>query len=270
MQLLLTDTGWDKLDYWNSTSWEVIEEKLEDLKAANIPFNPKREDIFRALQLTPLDKVKVVILGQDPYPSPSHATGVAFSIPAGIKPYPPTLRNILEEYSSDLSLQYPTTSGNLESWCDQGVLLWNVIPTCTSYKSLSHQHWSDWWPLTEEIIRKCSERYAVFILMGRRAESFRKYIDEEKSEVIVTPHPSPLAKGFRGSRIFSTANIRLAELSVSPVDWRLEGCYPQATSPPVSESSSKPVLKPTQELSSPKPSSSMAKPVSSSAENVSS
>lgn len=216
--LELTDTGWENLAFWEKPAWERLEDQLHDLKE---PWNPGRKNLFRALQLCPLDKVKVVILGQDPYPNPLHATGVAFSIPDGVTPYPPTLKNILREYSADLHYEYPKESGNLEAWCQEGVLLWNSIPTCLSFRSLSHESWYDWTFLTHEIISECSKKGCVFILMGRRAETYRHLIDEFSSEVIVTPHPSPLARGFRGTRIFSTTNAHLVEMGLSPVDWRL-------------------------------------------------
>jgi len=220
--LALTDTGWEHLNFWKGVRWEIIQDKLDDLTSRGFLYNPSRKNLFRSLQLCPLDKTKVVILGQDPYPNPAHATGVAFSIPCGIKSHPPTLRNILREYSDDLGLDYPE-SGCLEAWCEEGVLLWNSIPSCLSYRSLSHEDWSDWSFLTEEIIETVSKNNVVFILMGRRAELYRQYIDEYASDVIVTPHPSPRARGFRGSRVFSTANMLLIENQKEAVDWRLNG-----------------------------------------------
>src|SRR5690348_8464737 len=100
---------WDELTYWNTGEWDVVQERLDDLEKAHVSYNPKREDLFRALDLTPFETVRVCILGQDPYPTSKHATGLAFSIPKTIKPYPATLHSIFQEYSSDLSL--PTPSG---------------------------------------------------------------------------------------------------------------------------------------------------------------
>lgn len=212
--------NWDELDYWNTGEWQVVQEKLDDLDKAKIAYNPARESLFAALDALSFEKVTVAIIGQDPYPKSIHATGVAFSIPEGIKDYPPTLKNIFQELQNDLTYPDPK-SGNLNKWVKQGVLLWNVFPSCEEGKPGSH-HWDEWLPLTQEIVTKLDKQSCVvFVLLGAEARKFSKYI--ENSDVIETSHPSPLGanKGFFGSRIFSTVNAKLAEAGMNTVDWSL-------------------------------------------------
>src|SRR5688572_2938736 len=132
---------WEELDYWPSGEFQVVDERLEDLLKAKVPFNPSKEALFNALDLTSFMDTKVVIIGQDPYPSKKYATGVAFSIPPEIPPkeFPPSLVNIFTEYTNDL--RYPSpTCGDLTPWAKQGVLLWNAYPSCEEGKPGSH-HW---------------------------------------------------------------------------------------------------------------------------------
>src|SRR5256885_2070048 len=179
---------WD-LDYWNTGEWQVVEERLNDLRGANKIGCPRRQDMFRALRTTAPGDVRVCILGQDPYPSPAHATGIAFSVPEYIKELPPTLKNILQEYSDDLHYPLPT-SGDLSAWCSRGVLLWNCIPSCESGKSLSHSSWSEWDPLTNEIIHKLDNtNKVVFAALGSVAQEFATYIIN--SVLLSVSHPSP-------------------------------------------------------------------------------
>lgn len=220
---------WPELQYWDSGEFQVVREKWDDLANEGVLINPTRKARFSALQRTPLNRVKVLLLGQDPYPNPGFATGYAFSVPPTVPmdKLPPTLVNILKEYTNDLKLPSPS-SGDLTLWADRGVLLWNSIPTCTAWKSLSHD-WSEYSPLTENIIRLCNERGAVIVLMGKRAQRHQRIIDDKLSSIICTSHPSPLAyKGgkipqdsFLGSRLFSTINTKLCADGADPVDWRL-------------------------------------------------
>lgn len=212
-------------DFFNSGEWQVCDERLADLAAAKIVFCPSRENLFRALDLTPLEKAKVVIVGQDPYPNPKHATGVAFSIPKKVKEIPRTLVNIMREYSDDLHYPFPK-HGNLEKWCKQGVLLWNATPTCEQGKPGSHADWPEWTYLNREICQQASKQGVVFALLGRVAQECRKYIDEGKSTVLEVSHPSPRGvlhsrSPFLGSRLFTTINQELNKLGKGPVDWRL-------------------------------------------------
>src|SRR6266576_3335421 len=133
---------WDELDYWNSGEWQVVQEKLDELDGQGQLICPQRQSIFAALDGLAFDNVRVAIIGQDPYTSLRFSTGVAFSIPKTERDYPPTLRNIFSEYCSDLHYPYPP-NGSLEKWTQQGVLLWNAIPTCNVWESASH-HWTEW------------------------------------------------------------------------------------------------------------------------------
>lgn len=217
----------NELKFWNTGEWQVIEEKLDEMVSSGVCVNPDRKSMFRALALTPLEQTKVVLLGQDPYPNPDFATGLAYSIPASISEHkwPPTLVNILREYHEDLGYR-PPTSGDLTTWASRGVLLWNSIPTCTAGHSLSH-NWTEYTYLTSEILQKASEQGAVIVLMGSRAREYEKYIPN--ADIIHTSHPSPLAyKGgrtpknaFLGSRLFSTINARLCAKGKEAIDWRL-------------------------------------------------
>lgn len=214
---------WDDLDYWQSGEWQVIEEKLDDLDKEGVLYNPDRANLFAALDAIKFDRVKVAIIGQDPYPDSKYATGIAFSIPRKCKTFPPTLLNILNEYSEDLHYPFPRV-GDLTPWCERGVLLWNSFPTCQSGRPASHR-WLEWEYLTKEIVEKLNHTGVVFVLMGVLAQNYRKYIDD-RSEVIETSHPSPLSntKGkhpFSGSRLFTTINTKLNALGESPIDWKL-------------------------------------------------
>lgn len=220
---------WSELVFWKSGEFQAIRERINDLVAEGATINPDRKAWFSALARTPRASVKVVLLGQDPYPNKAFATGYAFSVPETIPvaECPPTLLNILKEYGDDLGYPAPK-SGDLRAWSDRGVLLYNAIPTCTAGRSLSHD-WSEWTYLTSEILTKLSAQGVVFVLMGRRAAAYDRYIDDTKSKVIYTSHPSPLAyvggktpkNSFLGSRVFTTVNSKLHELGKEPVDWRL-------------------------------------------------
>lgn len=222
--------GWD-LDYFNSGEWQVCDERLRllDQRNRNVGidgFNPGRKSLFRALQITPEEKVRVALIGQDPYPTSVFATGVAFSVPESVRVenFPPTLQLLLKEYSSDLGHHIPC-SGNLERWSMQGVLLWNAIPSCAQGRSLSHD-WTEYSYLTREIVRRLSARGIVFAFLGQVARRFLEDVDLRNNAVVVTSHPSPRGNinsknPFTGSRIFSTINDKLVNNGQQPVDWRL-------------------------------------------------
>ena len=212
---------WSKLKFWKSGEWQVIQERLHDMSRRKILYNPERKNLFAAMEAVKLDDVRVVIMGQDPYPNRAIATGIAFSIPKGYKPFPPTLVNIFKEYSDDLHLPTPD-DGDLTPWCEQGVLLWNSVPTCRDGLPASHREWDEWSYLTKEIIEILDQRPSmIFCLLGRFARDFAKYINN--SEVIETSHPSPLGAhyGFFGSRIFTSINSKLVEYGETPINWRL-------------------------------------------------
>lgn len=217
---------WDDMKFFQCGEWQVIQENLEDLEKAKIKYNPERELLFNALDLVPFEKVRVAIIAQDPYPESKFATGVAFSIPKNCREVPPTLENLFKEYCSDLHLPTPT-NGNLEKWCDEGVLLWNAIPSCTAGRSLSHQPWVEWQLLTQEIIEELDQRDqgCVFVFLGGIARQYTKFVTDN-SEYLEYSHPVPRAslksnKPFTGSRMFSTINAKLNEQGLGPIDWRL-------------------------------------------------
>lgn len=221
---------WDHLNYWQSGEWQVVQEKLDDIEKKRNLFCPKREILFAALDATPFDKVKVAIIGQDPYPDRNCACGLAFSVPNGTIPtgvmIPPTLDNIFKEYVSDLHHPYPKTT-DLLPWADRGVLLWNALPTCEWKQSLSHD-WTEWHPLTQEIVTTLSDRSdVVFVFMGGVARRFVSYANASHNTVLETSHPVPRAstrsrEPFTGSRIFTRINAALVQTHrKEAIDWKL-------------------------------------------------
>lgn len=223
--------GWD-LDYFNSGEWQVCDERLKKLERkgkaiSSDGFNPGRKSLFRSLQLVPEEKVRVAIIGQDPYPASAFSTGVAFSIPSSFKQgdFPPTLNIFLKEYSSDLGYDLPH-QGCLEQWSNTSdVLLWNAIPSCLPGRSMSHD-WTEYSYLTKEIVRRLSKRGIVFAFLGQVARRFLEDVSLSNNEVIVTSHPSPRGNmnsksPFTGSRLFSTINVKLVNNGQDRIDWRL-------------------------------------------------
>ena len=182
---------------------------------------PKGEDMFKALNLTPLDKVKVVILGQDPNHGAGQAHGLCFSVPEGVR-IPPSLQNIFKELQSDLGLSIPS-SGCLESWAEQGVLLLNSILSVE--KGLANSHSSKGWELfTDSVISMVNEKKSiVFMLWGGYAAQKGKSIDSTRHLVLKSVHPSPLSahRGFFGNRHFSKCNQFLESKGISPIDWKV-------------------------------------------------
>lgn len=220
-----TEDGWDSLDYWDSAEWHRAEERLDDYIGKGTSYNPRREDLFAALDLSPFKTVRCAIIGQDPYPDARFSTGVAFSIPSSEKQRPASLLNIFSEYETDLHYPTPAT-GNLASWTSKGVLLWNTYPTCETNKAGSH-HWTEWEALTKEIVERLSERGIVFAFLGRKAQEYAKYVTD-RSEYINVSHPSPLGVNatnnpFKGSRLFTTINDCICTNKLgSKIDWRLD------------------------------------------------
>lgn len=183
---------------------------------------PKKESIFKALELTPLKDVKVVILGQDPYHGEGQANGLSFSVNKGIK-LPPSLRNIYKELEQDLGIPTPT-HGDLTNWSKQGVLLLNSVLTVEKGKPGSHKNMG-WQEYTDGIIKQISEEKEniVFILWGKYAESKKELIDNNKHKIIISTHPSPFSarKGFFGSKPFSRTNNYLKEHNKKEIDWNI-------------------------------------------------
>ncbi|MBR3958471.1 MAG: uracil-DNA glycosylase [Bacteroidales bacterium] len=182
---------------------------------------PKGANIFAAFDHTPFDKVKVVIIGQDPYHEPGQAMGLCFSVPDGIA-VPPSLVNIIKEINSDLGTNIHLTCGNLTGWADQGVLLLNATLTVRAHQAGSHQR-HGWEQFTDAAISELSARRSgiVFLLWGSYAIAKAQLIDRSKHHVLTAPHPSPLSayRGFFGCRHFSTTNTILANQGQQPIDW---------------------------------------------------
>lgn len=183
---------------------------------------PKGNEWFHALDATPLEQVRVVILGQDPYHGEGQAHGLCFSVKPGVRP-PPSLVNIYKELQSDLGLT-PPKHGHLEHWARQGVLLLNAVLTVEANRAASHQG-KGWEQFTDEVIRQVNAqtRPVVFILWGSYAQKKAAFVDSARHLVIRSAHPSPLSahNGFFGSRPFSRANAFLRDHGDAEIDWRL-------------------------------------------------
>ena len=189
-------------------------------KAEGKTIFPPGSQIFRAFDLTPVDKVKVVILGQDPYHGIGQANGLCFSVNKGI-PFPPSLLNIFKEIQSDMGTTIPQ-DGDLTRWSDQGVLLLNATLTVRASQAGSHQR-RGWEEFTDAAIRELASRRSgiVFILWGSYAQKKGAFIDRSRHLVLSSPHPSPLSsyQGFFGNHHFSTANRYLKEQGLSEIIW---------------------------------------------------
>jgi uracil-DNA glycosylase len=175
--------------------------------------------IFNAFNQTPFDRVKVIILGQDPYHNPGEAMGLSFSVPQGVR-IPPSLQNIYKEINSDLGLPMPL-HGDLTHWASQGVLLLNAMLTVEAGKPGSHQN-IGWQTFTDAVIRRLSgqREHLVFMLWGRFAQGKKALIDPAKHLILEAAHPSPLARdAFKGCRHFSLANTYLQENGKNGIDW---------------------------------------------------
>jgi uracil-DNA glycosylase len=179
--------------------------------------------IFNALNSTPLDSVKVVILGQDPYHGPGQAHGLSFSVPRGV-PVPPSLQNIYKELESDLGLM-PPAHGDLSSWARQGVLLLNAVLTVEAHKAGSHQG-QGWEQFTDRVVSVINDTKdgVVFMLWGSYAQKKGAVIDRSRHLVLTAPHPSPLSayRGFLGCLHFSQCNEYLQSQGTAPIDWRVD------------------------------------------------
>jgi uracil-DNA glycosylase len=192
---------------------------LAERKAGKTIF-PPAANWFAALDATPLDEVKVIILGQDPYHGPGQAHGLSFSVPHGVR-MPPSLQNIYKEMEADLGTA-PPGHGNLEHWASQGVLLLNSVLTVEAHQAGSHQG-RGWEKFTDAVIRHIAERPepAVFILWGSYAQKKAAFVDSQKHLVLKSAHPSPLSahRGFFGSKPFSKANEFLIRNGMTAIDW---------------------------------------------------
>ena len=185
---------------------------------------PSGQNIFAAFDACPWDKVKVVIIGQDPYHGPGQANGLCFSVQNGIA-HPPSLVNIFKEIETDLNIPYPKT-GDLKSWAKQGVLLINATLTVRAHQAGSHQN-KGWETFTDAVIDKLSTEKSnlVFLLWGSYAKNKGRYIDKTKHHVLTSGHPSPLSanRGYWfGNKHFSQTNDFLRQKGIQTIDWKLE------------------------------------------------
>ncbi len=205
---------------------------LRDEKNAGKTIFPPGALIFNALNSTPLDQVKVVILGQDPYHGPGQAHGLCFSVQPGV-PVPPSLQNIYKELKRDLNIDIPG-HGYLQNWADQGVLLLNTSLTVEQGQAGSHAK-VGWQTFTDKVIEVVSagRPHLVFLLWGAHAQSKQRLIDPTKHLILRSPHPSPLSahRGFIGNGHFGRANKYLQQNGMEPIDWRLPPVAVQQGSP---------------------------------------
>ncbi len=210
-------------DEFSKPYFQQIVTFLKTDKALANKIYPPGSLIFNAFNQTPFDKVKVVILGQDPYHGEGQAHGLSFSVPAGIKP-PPSLVNIYKEIQQDIGIQMPLNYGNLTKWAEQGVLLLNSSLTVRATEPASHSKYG-WGEFTDAVIRKLSDNkeHIVFLLWGKFAQDKQHLIDENKHYVLKAAHPSPFSadKGFFGCKHFSKTNTYLMQAGEQPIDWKL-------------------------------------------------
>jgi uracil-DNA glycosylase len=211
---------WTDLKFFGEGDKVVANKLAESMNAGDEIFPPVHQ-IMRAFDLTPFDKVKVVILGQDPYPTAGHANGLAFSVNACVEPLPKSLQNIFKELEDDLGVK--RNCGSLRDWADQGVLLINNTLTVEAGKAGSHQGWG-WEALTDEAIKALSEKKnnLVFVMWGKKAQEKASLIDHTKHLTIQSPHPSPLSayRGFFGSKPFSRINAYFRKTGQSEIKWK--------------------------------------------------
>ena len=218
------EAGWKEVlkNEFGRDYFQQIAAFLKTEKAQGKTIYPPGGLLFNAFDKTPFNKVKVVILGQDPYHGPGQAQGLCFSVPDGVPP-PPSLVNIYKELNTDIGLPIPKT-GNLTKWADRGVFLLNAILTVRANEPASHAK-VGWMEFTDAVIRKISSEKegVVFLLWGRFAQDKQVLVDETRHHVLKAAHPSPFSadKGFFGCRHFSKTNALLAKRGIDPVDWQI-------------------------------------------------
>ena len=219
------EASWLRLlrEEFNSDYMRQLRVFLREEKQSGRQVFPPGSDMFNALNSTPFDDVKIVILGQDPYHGEGQAHGLCFSVKPGV-PVPPSLRNIYRQLETDVGFE-PPGHGFLQAWAQQGVLLLNSVLTVRANQAGSHQG-KGWERFTDEIIKVVGqgEKPVVFVLWGVHARRKKTLVDRTRHTVLEAPHPSPLSahRGFFGSRPFSATNEALVGAGRDPVDWRLE------------------------------------------------
>jgi uracil-DNA glycosylase len=200
-----------------------LKQFLKEEKEAGHKVYPKGSDIFNAFNKTPFDKLKVLILGQDPYHGPNQAHGLSFSVQKGITP-PPSLKNIYKELATDIPGYSIPNHGELTEWAEQGVMLLNATLTVQAGSPGSHQK-KGWEEFTDKVIKTISDKREgiVFILWGSFAQAKAELIDHKKHFIIKSPHPSPFSadRGFFGSKPFSKTNEILIKEGKKPIDWQI-------------------------------------------------
>lgn len=201
--------------------WPMLEAFVSEERSKHTVFPPQGE-VFNALSYTPYNRVKVLVVGQDPYFNPGEAHGLAFSVREGVR-VPPSLVNIYKELEADLGIPRVKT-GYLKPWADQGVLLLNTALTVRSGEANSHKG-KGWEKFTDAVIAAVNAKATrvVFVLWGANAQKKTEFIDTSRHVIVLSAHPSPLAAkgGFFGSRPFSKTNAVLEESGQTPIDWRL-------------------------------------------------
>ena len=217
------ESSWKEIlkSEFNKPYFQQIALHIKTEKSQGKIIYPPGTFIFNAFNTTPIDKVKVVILGQDPYHGPGQAHGLCFSVSNGVQP-PPSLINIFKELHDDIGISIPN-NGNLTHWAQQGVFLLNASLTVRAGDPMSHSK-IGWAVFTDTVIRKISEekKHVVFLLWGKFAQEKRSLIDETKHLILQAAHPSPLSvTGFLGCRHFSKTNEYLMKNGIDPIDWKL-------------------------------------------------
>jgi uracil-DNA glycosylase len=217
------ESSWKKVlkDEFHQPYFQQIVLHLKTERVSGKIIYPTGSLIFNAFDKTPFDKVKVVILGQDPYHNPQQAMGLSFSVPDGIAT-PPSLQNIYKELRTDIGLQIPPT-GNLMKWAEQGILLLNAVLTVRANEPASHSK-IGWMNFTNAVIKKISDEKSgvVFLLWGKFAQDKQMLIDATKHHILKAAHPSPLSafNGFFGCKHFSQTNELLTQQGLEPIDWK--------------------------------------------------
>ena len=216
--------GWQKL-LQDETNKEYYRQLDAFLARESQQFNllPALDNVFAALQATPYAKVKVLLLGQDPYPTPGHANGLCFSVAPDVRPLPGSLRNIYKELTTDLPGFVAPAHGDLKAWAKQGVLMLNTVLTARAGAANSHQK-QGWETFTDRVIQLVNEKESrvVFVLWGRKAQAKIPLVTAPQHRVVAGAHPSPLSvKKFLGSRPFSQVNALLKEARGAPIAWQI-------------------------------------------------
>lgn len=217
------EPGWERALNPVEARFGSISDELRRRRGSGEHILPDPQDVLRAFR-QPFEQVKVLIIGQDPYPTPGHPIGLSFAVAADVRPLPRSLRNIFTELHSDLGTA-PSTHGDLTHWAQQGVLMLNRVLTVTAGQPASHRG-IGWEAITETAVRALVDRGTplVSILWGAQARQLQPLLNAgEHTEVIASPHPSPLSasRGFFGSRPFSRTNEALQRLGAEPIDWGL-------------------------------------------------